>query len=148
MNHQEWKEKISAFLDGELPPAERAAVERHRNTCAECDAMARNWGALSQTFFTAPAEINSEEFVQKVMARVPGGMLAAAVWGGWKRWAWAAAAAGMLAMAFPFESLMTSTPTTERLLLEDSNDSPAMNGFFSGEDSSTGELLGLNWDAS
>src|SRR4051812_13518881 len=128
MNHEEWKEKISSLLDGELPADEGAAVENHRRECAECDALARNWGNISRAFFTAPVERSSEEFVQSVMARIPqssrdavGGGLPA-VQAGWKRWAWAAAAAaGMLAMSFPFEALQ-SAPVTERLLLDDANE--------------------------
>jgi anti-sigma factor RsiW len=30
------RERLSAYLDGELPPEESAAVERHLNRCTEC----------------------------------------------------------------------------------------------------------------
>jgi hypothetical protein len=34
--HEEWTEKLSEYLDGELPAADRRAVERHLSACAHC----------------------------------------------------------------------------------------------------------------
>src|SRR5687767_12584108 len=34
--HVEWTEKLSEYLDDELPAGEREAVESHLATCAEC----------------------------------------------------------------------------------------------------------------
>jgi putative zinc finger protein len=36
LNHGEWTDKLSDYLDGELPAGERAAVESHLAGCAEC----------------------------------------------------------------------------------------------------------------
>src|SRR5262245_2649091 len=35
-NHGEWTDKLSDYLDGELPASERAAVDSHLAGCAEC----------------------------------------------------------------------------------------------------------------
>ncbi|MGH7530170.1 MAG: anti-sigma factor, partial [Gemmatimonadales bacterium] len=35
MNDQ-WTDRLSEYLDGELPAAERAALEAHLATCADC----------------------------------------------------------------------------------------------------------------
>ena len=34
--HQEWNDRLSEYVDGELEPAERAALEAHLASCAEC----------------------------------------------------------------------------------------------------------------
>lgn len=34
--HQEWNDRLSDYLDGELEPHDRAALERHLADCAEC----------------------------------------------------------------------------------------------------------------
>jgi len=34
--HQEWNDRLSEYVDGELEPAERAALETHLAGCAEC----------------------------------------------------------------------------------------------------------------
>jgi anti-sigma factor RsiW len=35
----EWTDRLSEYLDDELPPAERSALERHLAECAECAAV-------------------------------------------------------------------------------------------------------------
>src|SRR5262245_22582656 len=35
-HHGEWTDKLSDYLDGELPASERAAVDSHLAACAEC----------------------------------------------------------------------------------------------------------------
>ena len=37
--HEEWTEKLSDFLDGELTPDDRDAVESHLQCCASCAAV-------------------------------------------------------------------------------------------------------------
>ena len=37
--HEEWTDKLSEFLDGELPADEQRAVEAHVRSCAECAAV-------------------------------------------------------------------------------------------------------------
>jgi len=37
--HEEWTDKLSEYLDGELPDGERRAVDEHLRGCAECSAV-------------------------------------------------------------------------------------------------------------
>ena len=37
--HEEWTDKLSDYLDGELPDEERRAVDAHLRGCAECAAV-------------------------------------------------------------------------------------------------------------
>jgi anti-sigma factor RsiW len=37
--HEEWTDKLSEYLDGELPEQERLAVESHLSGCADCSAV-------------------------------------------------------------------------------------------------------------
>ena len=37
--HEEWTDKLSEYLDDELPAGERAALERHLAGCASCTAV-------------------------------------------------------------------------------------------------------------
>src|SRR5438034_1691900 len=37
--HEEWTDKLSEYLDGELPDDERRAVDAHLRSCAECSAV-------------------------------------------------------------------------------------------------------------
>ena len=37
--HEEWTDKLSEYLDGELPDDERRAVDAHLRGCAECSAV-------------------------------------------------------------------------------------------------------------
>lgn len=49
MNHSDWesqRERLSAYLDGELSPAERAALDPHLRDCEQCQ---RELAALRQT---------------------------------------------------------------------------------------------------
>ena len=37
--HDEWTDKLSEFLDGELPADEQRAVDAHLRGCADCAAV-------------------------------------------------------------------------------------------------------------
>src|SRR5215471_8992576 len=37
--HDQWTDRLSEYLDGELDDAERVALEAHLATCAECTAV-------------------------------------------------------------------------------------------------------------
>ena len=39
--HDEWNDRLSEYLDGELEPAEQRALEAHLAGCAECRADLR-----------------------------------------------------------------------------------------------------------
>ena len=71
MNCADAVERLSAALDGELPPAEVAAVERHRVTCEPC---ARRFRTLQQVRATikrtAFAPVSGASFDARVLERV------------------------------------------------------------------------------
>src|SRR5580704_18022707 len=50
--HEEWTDKLSEYLDDELPPGERAAAAAHLAQCAEC---ARTLEELRRVVETARA---------------------------------------------------------------------------------------------
>lgn len=42
-----WMERLSEYLDGELPPAEQAALEAHLETCTDCPAILADLGRVA-----------------------------------------------------------------------------------------------------
>ena len=67
------EDAIFQYLDGELPPAERTAFERHMAECGEC----RTLLAETKTFFTEFSALNDipapvTEISAAVMANLPG----------------------------------------------------------------------------
>ena len=42
--HDTWNDRLSEYLDGELEPRERAALETHLAGCVECRADLRIFG--------------------------------------------------------------------------------------------------------
>ena len=55
MNGHE-RERLSAYLDGELAPAERAKVAAHLGACAECAARLAELAAVDEAAAALPAE--------------------------------------------------------------------------------------------
>jgi anti-sigma factor RsiW len=57
-SHQRTAEAFSAYLEGELPPAERARVEEHLGSCMQCrvslERFRRTVGGLGSLKRTAP----------------------------------------------------------------------------------------------
>jgi hypothetical protein len=102
MNGHE-RERLSAYLDRELPPDERAAVEAHLSACPECAAFLAELAAVDEAAASLPAEAPEgyfEGFPARVRARLkppkvtsPGRRVPA--------WTWAAAAALLLAVVTP-----------------------------------------------
>jgi hypothetical protein len=97
------RERLSAYLDGELPPVERSAVTAHLSACPECAAFLADLAAVDEAaaslpvqapegyFETFPARVRSRLETPKAGAprrRVPA-------------WTWAAAAALLLAVVTP-----------------------------------------------
>jgi len=50
MDHKTCRDNLSAFLDGELPPGERALVEAHLAGCPECAGVLAGLGKVSGIF--------------------------------------------------------------------------------------------------
>ena len=67
MNCAEWREKLDAYVDSEMPPQEQAAVEEHLRICKDCTAevlarmqMKRATRAAAAMRFTPPAELRQK----------------------------------------------------------------------------------------
>lgn len=97
------RERLSAYLDRELPPDERAAVEAHLSACPECAAFLAELAVVDEAAASLPAEPPEgyfESFPARVRSRLeppqaasPGRRVPA--------WTWAAAAALLLAVVTP-----------------------------------------------
>jgi len=99
------RERLSAYLDGELDPADRAAIEAHLTGCAECRGVLAELAAVDVAARALPAEAPPGYF-ESLPARVRGRIEAAgARWPAarWRlpAWTWAAAAALILAVITP-----------------------------------------------
>jgi anti-sigma factor RsiW len=104
------RERLSAWLDGELPPDERAEVEAHLAACGECAAHLAELGALDEAARELPIEAPSgyfEAFPERVRTRIeaqgPLRARPAAPPPRWRMpaWTWAAAAILLLAVVTP-----------------------------------------------
>lgn len=106
-------ERLSAYLDGELPPGERAEVEGHLATCAACAARLSSLAAADAAFASLPAEAPEgyfESLPSRVTARLRAGPPRAS-----RRlpaWAWAAAAVLVLSVVTPLTLRRSGVPPT------------------------------------
>ena len=67
-DHREWRHSLGAYVLGDLPPDERAAIAAHLEGCAECRAEARSLEGVAAILPLAdPARI--EEPVARPPAR-------------------------------------------------------------------------------
>jgi len=83
MQHEKIVEALSEYRDGALSAAEREAVARHLGGCAECSGVLADWERLSKAFFRpspAPTAFQTEAFVARVTARLPGSAPAPLQW--------------------------------------------------------------------
>lgn len=97
------RERLSAWLDGELLPADRAQVDAHLAACAECSAFLADLAAADRAAAERPAEA-PDGYFEGFAARVRGRIEAEAAEARPRRlpaWAWAAAAALVLAVVTP-----------------------------------------------
>lgn len=111
MSHEH--ERLSAYLDGELPPGERAEVEAHLATCAACAERLSSLAAVDAAFASLPAEAPDgyfESLPSRVSARLreeprrPARRLPV--------WAWAAAAVLVLSVVTPLTLRRSGVPPT------------------------------------
>lgn len=73
MTHEDFQEKLSEWLDGELDASMSAAVAAHAGACAACRREAELLRRLGPALFRAPSPADpraTEAFVARVMARV------------------------------------------------------------------------------
>src|SRR4051812_3663991 len=70
MDHQDIKDKLSEFYDGELGARDAQAVEVHLAACAECTAQIQRFKMLSEQIIARPKVQVGEFFVSQVMRRI------------------------------------------------------------------------------
>lgn len=115
MKHDEIKQKLFALVDGPLTETDRALVEGHIPSCAECRQAIEEWQKISGVLFTFPAlsEAAEDRFVSKVMARLPAGQgrSVPAASSRWTTLQWLVPLAGSaLAAAWVFFFVLPGTP--------------------------------------
>jgi hypothetical protein len=96
-------ERLSAYLDGELPLDERAAVQAHLGGCPECTSFLAELAAVDQAATALPAEA-PDDYFETFPARVRSRLEASKVESRRRRiptWTWAVAAALLLAVVTP-----------------------------------------------
>jgi hypothetical protein len=97
------RERLSAYLDGELPAGERAEVAAHLAACPECAAFLAALSAVDEAAGALPAEA-PEGYFEAFPARVRSRLEAPRVASPGRRvpaWTWAAAAALLLGVLTP-----------------------------------------------
>jgi anti-sigma factor RsiW len=71
---QSWFPSLSAFIDGELPPARRVQIERHLATCPDCAARVGDLRATSGLVRVGMEmradEADFSDFFEKVLAKI------------------------------------------------------------------------------
>jgi hypothetical protein len=104
------EDRLSAYLDGELPAPDRAAVEAHLAECPECSAHLAELAAVDSATRALPIEAPEgyfEAFPGKVRQRLEAQK--ARTWS-LPHWGWAVAAAALLAVVTPLSLREGSLP--------------------------------------
>ena len=70
MDHQTVKQRLDAYLDGELPASETGEIAGHIQTCPGCRKMVEEWEKIRAAFFKTPEITPSNTFTYQVMARL------------------------------------------------------------------------------
>jgi anti-sigma factor RsiW len=144
MKHDQIVESLSEYRDGALSASDREAVSLHLNDCADCASVLADWESLSKAFLRrppAPTVFQTEAFVARVTARLPGEAPSVMSWltGRWFVPAMGLSVA-MLALSFrPDAGLEISDPAAALLVGADRGTSVAV----SRPDSSGLDVLGL-----
>ena len=100
-------QRLSAFLDGELAPAERRAVEAHLQACPDCQARLATLRGVDAAARELPAVAPPgyfDDFAARVRTRIeaaPARTAPPRAGGRWPLWAGAAAAALFLSIVMP-----------------------------------------------
>lgn len=108
------RERLSAYIDRELPPGERAAVEAHLAACPECAALLAELAAADEAAASLPAEAPDgyfEAFPGRVRARLEARRAAVPPARRVPVWTWAAAAALLLGVVAPLTLRQLRSPS-------------------------------------
>jgi len=149
-NHEQIRQHLFAYTDGELPEAERRALQAHLEGCPDCRAAAARWATLAGVFFRPPQPppTSSDAFVRRVMARVDAErrerLAGWAAWEGAWRWLVPALGVGVAALALVVTTPRGDSPlSTEALLLASSAGTGELNEMIQQEAPDTDAVLGL-----
>jgi len=99
-------DRLSPFMDGELPPHERGEVEAHLRDCAECASELAGLAALDAMAREIPVSA-PDGYFDSFPARVRERMKSRPARRAWQQWTWAAAAALLLAVLTPLTLMET-----------------------------------------
>jgi anti-sigma factor RsiW len=108
MTYDQWTERLSEYLDGELPDGDRIALEAHLQTCAECSAIIVDLRRVVRRARTLKPQIPANDLWPAIAQRIGATPPSAAVVdlgsrrAGPRRWAFSLpqlAAAGIALMA-------------------------------------------------
>ena len=145
MNHDEIRERLCDFLDGELNADERRSIAEHLTVCRECGDSLREWKQLSKAFFPPPHHptiSETELFVKQVMDRLPILDSGAAVWP-MNRWFVPALAFSFVAFFLSFIPLRREQEdTSAALLLADSGQAEATKWVLRSEPDTPEDVVG------
>jgi hypothetical protein len=97
-------ERLSAFLDDELAPGERAEIAAHLGACAECAARLAELQAVDEAVASLPLEAPGGYF-ESLPARVRARLEPRPMRSQLQAWSWALAAALLLAVVTPLTLL-------------------------------------------
>jgi anti-sigma factor RsiW len=148
-NHEQIRQRIFAYLDGELSEAEYRTIQTHLEGCPDCRAATARWATLARTFFRplTPPPSSSDLFVRRVMAKVEAERSERlSVWEGAWRWLVPALGVGVAALA-----LVVTTPrdkssppvSIDALLLASRADNGAFNEMMQQDSPDTETVLSL-----
>jgi hypothetical protein len=73
MTHEEIRQNLGAFQDGELPSGKRLEISSHLKDCAECLQAQKVWQKIAESLFQSRGFVSqkeTEEFVQRAMAQI------------------------------------------------------------------------------
>ncbi len=148
MDHDRLKDRLWLLYDGELGEPERREVLAHLESCPECRETSARWGRIAGALLPPPQVQPSEQFVQRVMARVEEAQTEPVWIGAWRlRWLMPALGAGLAATLLVFN--LTSSPdaplSTDGLLLADATGAQA-NGRVSDGGPQEDDLTALLWE--
>jgi anti-sigma factor RsiW len=143
MNHDDIKNNLSGYHDHELTADQAALVERHLDGCSECRQDLSHLQRLSAIVAPLTGIEDTEQFVQRVMARLP--EPAPTFWESLQAW-WRIPALAMAALLVVSMSTQKSDSTlsTGSLLCGDKV-SAAVKHLCSDDAEHADELMDLVW---
>lgn len=138
--------ELDVYHDGELPPAERALVEKHLRGCGACAVRLAELRALG-LFLTPPAQLTGRDISAAVLARLPASagpeLLRRTLRGWWKVPALALASCAAYALCVE-TGLIPSSPYSLASALAAQNEAAKLSSLiFGGSPAGSEQLLAM-----